>query len=500
MFRMRSFAAAPVIATLLGGTAHAALTADQVWQSWKDAGALVGLTVSAATENNSGGVLTLNGVTIAPEGTSGLTISDIVLSEQSDGSVSITPGSDIGMAVTGDGEFSLKVTHDGLALTAREANGGVAYDYSAAKLYLDYDSSYPGYSFDGSEPPMITASGDFGFTDLAGTYSDTPGTNRTFELDLQAGALAYSTLSDDPGMELKQTSTSATQDVEISLAFALPTTIALAAMESPTDFGTALNEGLSLSLAMKQGESLGTMKQESPYLPMDLTMKAGGGEGSALFNKDTFSVKSTATGLDIESAPGAMPVPVKVVSGPMEFGMTAPVIATEAAGDYGLVLKLSQFSLNEEAWALFDPNGALKRDAADIAIDISGKAKMDVPAMIAADEAGGPPVVPEPESLNITELGVKVAGAALAATGAFTFDNSMGMPMPLGEANVSITGANALIDGLIATGLMAEQDAMGARMMMGMFMVPGANPDELTSKIEAKEGMQILVNGQPLPM
>ncbi len=37
-------------------------------------------------------------------------------------------------------------------------------------------------------------------------------------------------------------------------------------------------------------------------------------------------------------------------------------------------------------------------------------------------------------------------------------------------------------------------------MMMGMFMVPGANPDELTSKIEAKEGMQILVNGQPLPM
>ena len=88
----------------------------------------------------------------------------------------------------------------------------------------------------------------------------------------------------------------------------------------------------------------------------------------------------------------------------------------------------------------------------------------------------------------------------LPATGAFTFDNSMGIPMPLGEANVTVTGANALIDGLIATGLISEDDAMGARMMMGMFMVPGANPDELTSKIEAKEGMQILVNGQPLPM
>lgn len=499
MFRMRSFAVAPVIATLLGGTAHAALTADQVWQSWKDAGALVGLTISAATENNSGGVLTLNGVTIAPEGVSGVAISDVVLTEQSDGSVSIVPGSDIGMAMTGDAEFLLKLTHDGLTLTAREANGGVAYDYAAAALDLTYESSYPGYSFDGSEPPMITSSGDVRFADLAGSYSDTPGANRTFGLDMKAGELAYSTLLDDPGMEMKQASTSSTQNFEMSLAFAMPSTIALAAIESPTDFGTALNEGLSLTVSTTQGESLGTMKQESPYLPIDLSMKAGDGAATALFNKDTFSVKSSASGLDIESAPGAMPVPVKLVSGPMEFGLTAPVIANDVAGDYAFVMKLSQFSLNEEAWALVDPNGALKRDAADIAIDISGKAKMDVPAMIAADEAGGPPIVPQPESLNITELGVKVAGAALAATGAFTFDNSFGMPMPLGEADVSITGANALIDGLIATGLISDQDAMGARMMMGMFMIP-AGDDTLTSKIEAKEGMQILVNGQPLPM
>jgi len=174
------------------------------------------------------------------------------------------------------------------------------------------------------------------------------------------------------------------------------------------------------------------------------------------------------------------------------------VIATEAAGDYSFLLKLTDFSLNEEAWAMFDPQAALPRDAAQIAIDISGKTKIDLPGLITAEESGMPPPVPAPESLNITELGLKVAGAALAGTGAFTFDNSMGMP--LGEANVSITGANALIDGLIKTGLLSEDDAMGARMMMGMFFVPGANADELTSKIEAKEGMQILVNGQPLPM
>jgi Uncharacterized protein conserved in bacteria (DUF2125) len=500
MFRMNSFAAAPVFALLLGGTAHAALTADQVWQSWKDAGALVGLTVSAATENNSSGVLTLNGVTIAPEGTSGLTISDLTLTEESDGSVTIAPGADIGVTMTGDTEGFVKLTHDGLTLVAREADGGLAYDYQAAQLDVAYDSTYPGVSFDGTEAPKVTAAGTVGFTNLSGVYSDTPGTNRTFGLDIKADVLAYATSQDDPGMELKQTTTSETQGIEVSFDLALPTTIALAAMASPADFATALNEGFSVSMATRQGDSNGTMKQENAFMPLDLVMKAGGGEATALFNKDSFQVKSMAAGLDIESAAGALPVPVKVTSGPMEFGMTSPVIANDAAGDYGFVLKLSQFSLNEEAWAMFDPNGALPRDAADVAIDISGKAKIDIPAMIAADEAGGPPVMPAPESLNITELGLKVAGAALAGTGAFTFDNSMGIPMPLGEANVTVTGANALIDGLIATGLMAEEDAMGARMMMGMFMVPGANADELTSKIEAKEGMQILVNGQPLPM
>lgn len=498
MFRMNAYLAAPALAFLMTGTAHAALTADQVWQSWKDAGNMVGLTISAATENNAGGVLTLNGVSVGVEGMPGLTISDMTMTEQSDGSVIIAPGADIGMTMTGDTEGSVKITHDGLTITAREAEGGMAYDYAAAKLDVDYSSTYAGVSFDGSEAPDVTSSGDVSLANVAGTYSDTPGTNRTFGWSLKADTLAYTTDSDDPGMEMKTNSTSETQGIDMALTFALPSTIALTALESPADFATALNEGLAFTLTTKQGASSGTMKQESSFMPMDLTINAGGGEGSVVFNKDTFAVKSTGSGLDIASGPGMVPVPLQVTSGPMQFDMTVPVLATAAAGDYGFVLKLADFSLNEEAWAMFDPNAALPRDAAQIAIDISGKTTMDLPALIASEETGVP-YVPAPESLNITELGLKVAGAALAATGAFTFDNSMGMPMPLGEANVTVTGANALIDGLIATGLMSEDDAMGARMMMGMFMVPSGE-DTLTSKIEAKEGMQILVNGQPLPM
>jgi hypothetical protein len=497
MFRMTSYLAAPAVVLLMGSTASFALTADQVWQSWKDAGAMIGLEVTAATENNAGGVLTLNGVSVAPAGMPGLTISNMTLTEASDGSVAIVPGADIGLALSGDTTGSIKLTHDGLTLTAREADGGLAYDFAAAKLDVVYDTTAPGVSYDGSPAPEVKSSGTVGLAGLSGSYSDTPGTNRAFGLDIKADTLAYDTAMDDPSLEMKQSTVSTTAGIELALDVVLPSSMSAGGMAAaPADFGTALQEGLSISFSTRQGDSSGSMNQESPYFPLNMVIKAGGGEASGVFNKDLFEIKSTGSGLEVESTSAMMPAPVKVTSGPIEFGLTAPVTATETAGDYGFVMKLSQLSVNEEAWAMLDPGGALSREAADLAIDISGKTKLDLPGMVAASDAGMEPPIPALESLNITELGLKVAGAALAGTGAFTFDNSMGVPMPLGEANVSVTGANKLIDGLIATGLLTEEDAMGARMMMGAFMSPGANPDELTSKIEAKEGFEIYVNGQ----
>ncbi len=496
MFIRTSYLAAPVFVVLMSGTAHAALTADQVWQSWKNAGAMVGLEVTAATENKAGAALTLNGVSIAPAGMSGITISDMVMTEGADGSVSIVPGADIGLSLTGDTKGSIKVTHDGLTLTAREADGGLAYDYAAAKLDFVYDATAPGYSFDGSPAPEVAYNGTVGFANLSGSYSDTPGANRMFGLDIKADTLAYDTTTDDPGLGLKQVMTSETAAIEMSFDFALPTTMSLAAIATPADFGIALNEGLAVTFSTKQGESGGSMNQESADFPMSFTMKAGEGEATGVFNKDVLSVQSAGAGMEIDVTSAMMPAPIKFTSGPVVFGITSPVMATAAAGDFELVMKYSQFTLNEEAWAMFDPAGGLKRDPADLAIDISGKTTLDVIGMMEAQETGGVPPIPAPENLDIKELSLKIAGAALAGTGAFTFDNSAGIPMPIGEANVSLTGGNALIDGLIATGMVTEEDAMGARMMMGAFMAPGAGPDELTSKIEAKPGFEIYVNGQ----
>jgi hypothetical protein len=491
--------AAPLCVVLLSGTAHAALTADQVWQSWKDAGLLAGMTISAATEAKDAGSLMLNGVSIAsPDGTA-MMISDMVLAEQGDGSVTITPGADIGMDYSGEAgdTATLDVVHDGLTITAREDAGALVYDYAANSVVLDFKSSYATLGGEGDPAAApATTSGKIGFDGLAGIYSDTPGENRAFGMQINAGQLTYDIGSDFAAAGMKSASTSKTADVGMSFNVTMPKTVSLMALQSAAEFQTALQEGFAFVGTTTQGISEGSVSQTGEFMPYDMTMVAQPGKAAFRLDKDVFSVQSEGAGIAVNITSANLPVPISINSGPVVLNMVVPVTSGDAASDFSYVTKLSQLTVNEEAWAMVDPGGALQHGPADLSFDISGKAKVDFMGMMVADEMGTMPPIPAPEVLNINDLSLSVAGAALAGSGAFTFDNSAGIPVPLGEANVTLTGGNALIDGLIATGVVTEEDAMGARMMMGMFMAPGADADTLTSKIEAKAGNEIYVNGQ----
>jgi Uncharacterized protein conserved in bacteria (DUF2125) len=71
------------------------------------------------------------------------------------------------------------------------------------------------------------------------------------------------------------------------------------------------------------------------------------------------------------------------------------------------------------------------------------------------------------------------------------------MPRPEGVIDISINGANALMDNLVAMGLIPEDQVMMARMMIGMFATP-VGEDMLTSKIEFTPEGGILANGQQI--
>ena len=55
---------------------------------------------------------------------------------------------------------------------------------------------------------------------------------------------------------------------------------------------------------------------------------------------------------------------------------------------------------------------------------------------------------------------------------------------------------NGLIDKVTKMGLVPQDQAMGARMMLGMFAKPGEGTDTMTSKIEFNADGSIMANGQ----
>ncbi|MCB5411341.1 DUF2125 domain-containing protein [Pseudogemmobacter faecipullorum] len=505
MFGPRHFVIASAFATLMGGSAHAALTADQIWKSWQDGAAQIGLTISAATEAKSGSTLNLNGVSFAPAGEPALvTISDMTLTENSDGSVTITPGADIG-ASHGDASNggSVKMTHEALVIQASEGDdGAIVYDYSAGKLDLSYQMTSEGFSFEeeASETPAPGKDdGRFSFADLEGSYIDTPGENRIFALAMTAAQVVYEVNSDHPSLEMKSSQSTTVEDIEVAGSLTMPSELLLADVKGAEDFATALRQGFAISLEGTQGVSKGTGSASDMFFPYEMSMEAGPGTFAFSLDQDKLHLASASDeGTKITLTTPMTEESVTLSIADMGIEMTSPVIAAEEAGDYKFALKLGQLTIDEAVWAMFDPGAALERAPFDFDFDFSGKARVDWPAMIAASDAGQPEVMPEPESLDINRANVKAAGAELDATGALTFDNSMGIPAPLGEANISLTGAEKLISGLIAVGAITEEDAMMARMMMGAIMVPGSAEDSLVSKLEFKEGFQIFANGQQI--
>lgn len=99
-------------------------------------------------------------------------------------------------------------------------------------------------------------------------------------------------------------------------------------------------------------------------------------------------------------------------------------------------------------------------------------------------------------AVNVNEIKFSVAGAELTGDGDFSFNNDGPIPVPAGVINLMLTGGNGLMDTLVAMGLLPEEQAMGARMMMGLFARPGDGEDTLVSTIEVNEDGSVLANGQ----
>ncbi|MEM6342196.1 MAG: DUF2125 domain-containing protein, partial [Pseudomonadota bacterium] len=234
--------------------------------------------------------------------------------------------------------------------------------------------------------------------------------------------------------------------------------------------------------------------------------RSDGGSYDVTLGQGGLSYAIGVTGMTLFAQGADIPVPVEIAFGEAGFNVTMPLAQSEEEQDFALGLKLGDFTVSDLLWGMFDPTGQLPRDPATLALDLSGKARvfldlLDPEQMVVVETDGKMPG--ELNSLSLNEMRLRLAGAELTGKGAFVFDNENlstfgGMPAPEGAVDLSLVGGNGLLDKLIGMGLVPEDQAMGVRMMMGLFAVPGEGADTLNSKIEVTPDGQVLANGQRL--
>ncbi len=208
-----------------------------------------------------------------------------------------------------------------------------------------------------------------------------------------------------------------------------------------------------------------------------------------------------AIAASFESSELPMP-PVSAQAEALEFSVGLPVQKSDTPEDVDILVDVAELSLADPIWQMLDPMGVLPREPASLVIDMAAKANwfgdiLEEPEAIGAigPEAG------EIHALDVRRIRLRAAGADLTGAGSFTFDNKTPSPFgpgpkPVGHAQLRLDGAEALLQNLTRMGLLPQQQAMMAQMMLGMFGRTVEGEDAVTSEIEITPDGGILANGQ----
>ena len=279
--------------------------------------------------------------------------------------------------------------------------------------------------------------------------------------------------------------------------------------ESSEDPAALFDAGLAFDVGLEYGAGTGRVMSVGGADPSEDFAYASSGEGGGLemtFDGERWGFGGDARGLRyVVESPG---LPMGRVDAALEEASAEfafPVAATEEALPFTVRYGFSGLTLNEEVWALFDPEGLLSRDPASILVAVGGRIRLladlwDDEAQAEAGEAEELPAEVEEASI---EMRLEAAGASVEATGDFTFDNAdtttfPGSPAPTGTLDVTASGIDALLDTLSEMGLVPPDQLMPARMMLGLFARPDGEGGYVSAiEVNGATG-EVTANGQRL--
>ncbi len=198
---------------------------------------------------------------------------------------------------------------------------------------------------------------------------------------------------------------------------------------------------------------------------------------------------------------GGMPLPPFDVSlDQFRINLSTPTVDHGSFEPANAEVAMRNVVVSDSIYDMFDPAQNITRSPVNVVVNLDANVQPAIDwANPEAAMSGNPADVGAVQDITINEVLITAGGAEITAEGGATIDNSMGFPFPTGKVTITASGVQALVNGLVAMGLV-PQDQAG--MMMGMMMAfarPGDNADEFISDIEfSPQG--ITANGTPLPM
>ena len=510
------------ISTLRATTALAALclsspafavTPTEVWQSWQDMATSYGQTLTSESVDDAGDSVTVTGLTIRQEQDgviSEMTMPELVFTDNGDGTVDVALPAEIPLTVTmppAEGETSpttvtVSITQTDLLMTASGEAGAVGYDFSSAETVMKLDK------IEGVKAEAIDLVVEAKLTELVGNYSsEGAGADATLGYDVTAASLNITVAGKDIDPSPAPDGTTAgPSDVNVAISMA---DLAISGEGTPVNaamvenFAKALADGANSYGEINAGATTMVFDVVEAGKTTHMEMTGASTELSFGLGSDGFGYGASAKDVKMMLKGDDIPFPqIDVAYAEAAFDLQLPMVKSETPQDFILLSKLVDFTISDEIWGMFDPTGQLPRDPATLVIDTKGTATItaDITDPAAMEAMATPPG--EVNTFDITELHAKVAGAELTGAGAFTFDNTDmvtfgGFPAPTGKLDLKLTGGNGLLDKLVAMGMFAEDEAMGFRMMLGMFANTSPDKDEMTSTLEFKD-KGFYANGQRL--
>lgn len=498
----RLLSSSTALALVLASAAQADVTPEEVWANWQALVTSAGQELTVGEVKRDGDTLAVTGLVITLKddlgGAFAADIDTMNFKDNGDGTVAVTVAETYPMSITfppdeeGPSSLKLTVSQPGLLIGASGTAEATDYTFTAPTVTVTLDEI-----LDQSGTKLDTQA-ELVLTDTTAAYKvSRDGETTQLDSSFSSKSVALNLAGKDP----EGTGQGVISVTAADLAGTAKGT--LLGADVMANLATALNQGFTTDSDFTFGALSFNADITDDTGPVKLVGTLGGGAFGIALDRNKMDYSTAATAGRLAVSGPEIPFPEVVLTfAESGFGFLMPVSKADTPQDFAFATRLVDFTISDEVWAMIDPGAALSREPATVIFDVKGTGfwTQDIMDPNVQMDGAGPPG--ELSSLDLTQVLVKAAGAEVGATGGLTFDNGNlesfgGMPAPTGTIDVTIKGVNALIDNLIAIGLLPEDQAMGARMMLGVFARPGAGPDELVSQIEFRDG-GIFANGQQL--